>query len=498
MAYKYENWHLIIIGLILLGLYGGGYLQPFIGAVTSPPELQNTNYIIYQEGKLGSTPVVRIHPSLFSLIIQGSNLQGGMYEYGYYNPSVNSPISSKICKHIGPTSYGTRIFEIVEPNNGTLPSGIYELSNGGGWGSFGCGFNRYRLLYKSSYVATTSIFTPTTQIECSKCIIGQDQTYTCWDGSIIKLGVCQADTLCSLYGGTLGNNGMNKLIQPSPLPTCPDQCILGATQTETCWDASTITKTNCVHNWFGNTWEATGSACTADPCLTKTCPDYCDSTTKYSSGSCQIGQCAYTVEYNAAACQPAAVSKCAGVTCSPDTCIGTTKVFDGVCNLNTGECEYSQTPNALACGYNPCTGVVCPDKCEGTTYKSIGQCQAGSCVYTDQPDSQLCIVNPCADITCEANHCEGTTRVYGGQCDMTGTCQYSQETNSATCGYKAPVTDTTIDQGTDPLSDSEQDQITDNPVVNPIESTQPVYMTYWWVFLVIGLAIAGYIIYKRR
>lgn len=103
-----------------------------------------------------------------------------------------------------------------------------------------------------------------------------------------------------------------------------------------------------------------------DPCAGIVCdtpPDACHNT----AGFCDAGVCRYTQIL----CDP------------PDPCYS-----GGICNVNTGTCDYTVLPPGTSCGdcmvcvgFGVCEPVVCedpPDEC----YESPGFCFEGVCRYT--------------------------------------------------------------------------------------------------------------------
>jgi len=82
------------------------------------------------------------------------------------------------------------------------------------------------------------------------------------------------------------------------------------------------------------------------------------------------------------------VNPCAGVVCA-DKCVGTTRNFAGYCSQ--GVCKYSLEPLSTTCGYDPCAFMLCSDHCDGTTRYSQGTCHSGICSFGSiQNKSTLC------------------------------------------------------------------------------------------------------------
>ncbi|MBD3259149.1 hypothetical protein GF371_00800 [Candidatus Woesearchaeota archaeon] len=126
--------------------------------------------------------------------------------------------------------------------------------------------------------------------------------------------------------------------------------------------------------------------CVNDPCASVTCNDYCDGYTKYYSGQCNNGQCAYQIEQN-----------------------------------------------SVDCGYDPCLSKTCDDICHSFTRYYNGRCIDGQCHYNFEFNSSICGFDPCSDVTCN-DYCDGYTRYYNGQCSN-GQCNFDLEYNSSECGY---------------------------------------------------------------
>jgi|GEM_PF-4513478 len=155
-------------------------------------------------------------------------------------------------------------------------------------------------------------------------------------------------------------------------------------------------------------------------CANVYCYDKCENSQEYRSGSCNSGtglcdyatknQCQYGCNTESAttfcADAPETVDKCANVYCY-NKCENSQEYKSGTCNSNTGKCEYSTTNycdhgcdgSSCAAATAPtdkCADVQCPDKCDGNTLKTGGECDSdtGNCVYSE---------TDCGDVGCNAS-----------------------------------------------------------------------------------------------
>lgn len=138
---------------------------------------------------------------------------------------------------------------------------------------------------------------------------------------------------------------------------------------------------------------------------------------------------------------------CEGVVCL-DQCNGPTRLFNGYCSKETGECVYDELlcdeecENGL-CVSNLCDGVKCLDYCEDSVNYFNGDCVLGECIYEEENCAYGCSDLGCSKLPCEGIICEDycsneeNTLHTNGQC-VQGKCVYpieGIERYSEDCGF---------------------------------------------------------------
>jgi hypothetical protein len=218
------------------------------------------------------------------------------------------------------------------------------------------------------------------------------------------------------------------------------------------------------------------AGCPKDPCESKTCPYGCDSNTgECKPKPCQSnldcksycedantirndgwcggdGQCVFATDFCQKGCNVSSGAcnndPCENKVCEPICENWVEKKGVIGCDPNTGECKYQYytqckigcDPDTHECTKSACEINGCPDKCEGSTMKTWGECNkdTGICDYKKTEPCPLgCdpAINDCKQKTCEGVTCPDVCSAEENKVfsNMSGSC--AMVDNKLVCNY---------------------------------------------------------------